>query len=190
VRPTSLLAAFLLGALAADAWAQPPVSAHYARKDELLARLTARAAELTRQEEFAARPRVERMVVLFGRGETRFDGEAMTGESVVREVLEAEEVQVDGPSEDARRVFAALSDALHERYGFIYASSKDQSQQRYRASRLLVDALTSPYPEVRRGAIACLERLYDRTLEYDPDASESSRRARQRAWKQELRRWR
>jgi len=176
----------LLVCLASRAEAKPPVSPKFARARELLQKLEVRSERLKQEEEFRAKPRVERLVLRFKEGAATFQGEELTGTFVIREVMTWDRIRRKVVPEDVRGVLLLLPEAFKARYGFIYTKSKALRKQRRCASARLVTALAHDLRHVRKLAIECLEAMYGVRRGYKVDASEAERRRSQRVWRRAL----
>lgn len=185
-----LLASVALWALAfgsaLPAEAKPPGSPQFARARELMERLEVRSERLKKEEEFKAKPRVERLVLRFKEGAPTFEGEELTGVYVIREVVAWDRMQSRVVPEDAEGVLLLLPEAFKERYGFFYTKSKALRRQRRCASLRLVAALTHDLRHVRKLAIECLAAMYGVRHGYKVDAPEAERKRRQREWRRAL----
>jgi hypothetical protein len=174
----------LLLIVAAPALARPPEIRDFVRMDELSMKLLNLQATFAREEAFRSKPRQERMILLFMSGAPKFENRQLTGEWVVREVLEKwavwklEEVLVPA---GAKEIVKQLPHALKERFA---KGGPIPKQARYKASLQLVKALTHKNFYVREAAIKSLQEIYGRTLLYKPDESPTTRRQKQRKWRQ------
>ncbi len=174
-----VLTALLLLALVAAAG--PPQSKDYARMNDLLRRLGSRYEALVRQEEFEKKPRVEKILISYGRGEKRFEKFSLTGENVVKVVFDWDEVKKTPPGEEADRVLKKLVQVLTKRYARALDVPK---RERYKASVLLVKALTDPRLHVRQAAIDSLKGIYRLTHGhfYQADQEAKELKKKQKTW--------
>ncbi|MHC4817530.1 MAG: hypothetical protein ACYTF8_05715, partial [Planctomycetota bacterium] len=138
------------------------------------------------EEEFKAKPRVERLVLGFKEGAETFQGEELTGAHVIREVMEWDRVRLKVVPDDVKGVLLLLPEAFKARYGFIYTKSKTLRKQRRCASGRLVALLTHERRHVRKLAIECLEAMYGKRHGYKVDAPEGERKRKQREWRRAL----
>jgi hypothetical protein len=170
-------AAILLLALAAEA--TPPLSPGFHRMRDLRRQIEARATLFREREAFDEKPREERMLLTFQKGEA-FEGEALKARHVVETCLGWADVGRAAPTEAGQRVLALLPAVLEERCG----GPKDRKERR-QASIPLLKALDSDFQPVREAAIASLRRLYDppRVDRYHPAQTAKERAAAIRAWK-------
>ena len=183
-------AALIAVLLAVPALAKPPVVLDYHRMDELEKRLADLAERLRKKEEFARKPRPERMIILFDRMPlvpktfaTEFEGKKLNGETLVKEIFEKwPAIQRDKPSEDALRILALLAPALKR----IYRVLPTPKAHRYPASKPLMKQLDSPHLHIRKAAIECLQAMYSMNLFYRPKAPRAERRKRIREWKKRI----
>ncbi|MHC4547187.1 MAG: hypothetical protein ACYTEZ_00285 [Planctomycetota bacterium] len=172
----------LLLVLVAAARAEPPESRHYVRMDDLHLRLADRQAELRAQEEFAKKSREEKILISFDRGDKKFEKLRLSGESVVKTILDWSEVEKDSPTEETLRVLEELGNVLEKKYARVVDIPK---RERHRASLPLVEALTDKRFHVRHAAIEALKKIY-RTPNghfYQPDADPKQRKEKQKVWK-------
>jgi len=148
----------LLPLLAAVAAARPPESKEYRRMNDLKDLIASRAAQLKAQAEFEAKPREEKILILFEKGQDKFEGKSLTGEYVVEmTLLKWAEAQQPIPSPAAQRVLKDLPDVLSRRYT---ATVEVDKKDRYDASRELLRAADSDSPRVRATAIEALRKIY------------------------------
>ena len=176
-----------LSLLALVAAAGPPQSKHYARMNDLLLRLGSRHQALVQQEEFEKKPRVEKILISYGRGEKRFEKFSLTSENIVKLVFEWDEVKKTPPGEEAERVLKKLVQVLTKRYARVIKVDK---RARYKASVLLVKALTDPRLHVRQAAIDSLKGIYRLTHGhfYQADQEPKERKKKQKTWSDYIRR--
>ena len=166
--------------LALVAAAEPPVSVDFVRIREFRERVQARFVELQQREEFDAKPREERMLLTFRKGETKFEGKAITGKSVVTACFEWADVQEPQPTERGQRVLDLLPTVLRERYEV----AVDRKERR-EVSNLLVKALDDELLHVRRAAIDSLKAIYGVPggFKYDPTMASRERAGPIKEWK-------
>jgi hypothetical protein len=176
----------LLACLASRAGAKPPESPKFARAKELLEKLEVRSERLRQEEEFKAKPRVERLVLKFKEGAATFQGEELDGSFVIREVMTWDRIRLKVVPDDVKGVLLLLPEAFKARYGFVYTRSKTLRKQRRCAGTRLVAALTHDLRHVRKLAIECLEAMYGVRHGYKADASEAGRRRKQKEWRRSL----
>jgi hypothetical protein len=176
----------LLACLASGADAKPPGSPKFVRAKELLEKLEVRSERLRQEEEFKAKPRVERLVLRFKEGAATFQGEELDGSFVIREVMRWDRIRLEVVPDDVKGVLLLLPEAFKARYGFVYTKSKTLRKQRRCASTRLVAALTHDRRHVRRLAIECLEAMYGVRHGYKVDAPEAERRRKQKEWRRAL----
>jgi hypothetical protein len=181
-----LLPPLLLLAAAADA--QPPVSKDFARMKDLRDEIASRMAQLQEAEEYAKKPREEKIFVSFRRGDKKFENKTpLTGEFVVKTCLmKWEEVQRAEPSEAATRVLTGLPAALGAKYEGILLDKGD----RYEASKVLAEALDSDFLHVRVAAIESLKKIYQtqQAFMYEPTKDKKAdRRESIEKWKRYIR---
>jgi len=179
-------ACMLLMCLASRAGAKPPGSPKFARAKELLEKLEARSERLKQEEEFKAKPRVERLVLRFKEGATTFQRQELTGAFVIREVMTWDRVRLAVIPDDVKGVLLLLPEAFKARYGFVYTRSKALRKQRRCAGARFVAALTHDLRHVRKLGIECLEAMYGVRHGYKVDASEAGRRRKQKEWRRAL----
>ena len=176
----------LICCLAVPAFARPPEVPEFARMADLKMRLVDRLQTLRAKEEFARKPRQERMVLSFQREIVEFDGKKLTGELVARELFEkwAKLPKKEGDADaEVKRILALVPQAMKVRYANVVPIPKNN---RYQASKVLVAALLHKNFHVRKAAIDSLVAIYGRSLLYKPDASSGQRKARQKKWKREI----
>ncbi|MHC4225443.1 MAG: hypothetical protein ACYSUN_15745 [Planctomycetota bacterium] len=184
MRPVAPL--LLLVALAAPAAGRPPEVPDFVRMDELDMKLLNLESRFRQEEEFAKKPRQEKMILLFMGGTPKFEGKTLTGEWMVKEVLEKWDVwklPAEQTPQEARDVLVKLPHALKERYAKVVPIPKTA---RHKASLPLVKALTHKNFYVREAAIESLKAIYGRTLLYKPDATPGARKAKQAKWRKEI----
>lgn len=174
----------IVGMLAGAAAAKPPGTLHFRRIDDLKIELEMQYEKLKRQEDFPKKVREERLVILLGKGEKRFEGRHLTGYYVVETLLHWDAAEHDDPAPETLRILALLPEALKQRYALVMPIPKEQ---RYRASGPLVDALNSRYRHLRVTALACLEALYGTRLGYHPDLPVAERKKKLLEWTKRIR---
>jgi hypothetical protein len=177
-----------LFALPSEVAAKPPASPQFVRADALEQVLQARLKELREKEEFDAKPRPERLVILLKRGVKQMGDEKLTGVGVIKEVFAWKALQENELGKSAKNTVALLPEALHGCFGGFGVRSKSELRERYKAARELVDALTDKHARIRQLSIDCLFVLYGETRGYKPDAPESERKRIQKKWAKEIRR--
>jgi hypothetical protein len=172
-------AALLLFALAAEAL--PPLSPGFLRMKELRRAIDASVEELRKEEAFASRPREERMLLTFRKGQP-FEGKKLAARDVVEACFAWGEADRAAPTESATRVLALLPVVLQERCGGPLQADR---KERRLASVPLLKALDAAEQPVRATAIAALRALYEppRVDKYDPAHSSRERYSAVRAWK-------
>jgi hypothetical protein len=148
-----LVVPLLLLSLVADAL--PPDVKGFRRLKKLRDDIASAHATLKQQEEFALKPREEKMLIAFGKGE-KFEGKKLEGEKVVEMILKWDQVLSDPPAEAGKRVLAELPGVLFERYAKAIEIPKDRRD----VSLKLCDALDSDSIEVRRCAFEALKKIY------------------------------
>jgi len=184
--PSRILVALLAATLAASA--SPPSVKGFMRMDRLAAAIGERITQLREKEEFEAKPREERLVVLFRKRVETYEKKALTGAYVVEEVFDWDAVRGAKPTADADRTVGLLAMALGERFGpTVKLKSRAEQRERYATGKELVDLLNHDRLYVRMAAFACLRQMYGRTHDYRPDAPERERRKAQRHWRSEIR---
>ncbi len=178
-----LLAPLLLLAMVADA--QPPVVRDFRRLRKLRDDIASQYASLKGQEEYALKPREEKMLIAFGKGEKKFEGKTLDGETVVATILKWDQVLQDPPTEAGKRVLADLPNVLFERYGKAIEIPKDRKD----VSLKLCDGLDSDSIHVRQSSFEALKRIY-RTPSgwmYVPDMDKKGRQDAIRSWRNHVR---
>jgi hypothetical protein len=148
-----LLLPVLLLSIVADA--QPPAVRDFRRLRGLRDDIARQYASLKEQEEFALKPREEKMLIAFGKGEKKFEGKALEGPKVVEAILEWDQVLSDPPTEAGKRVLTELPNVLHDRYNKI-----EIPKDRRDVALKLCDALDSDAILVRLCAFEALKRIY------------------------------
>ena len=156
-----LLAPLLLALIA---HAEPP-AADFSRLKGLRDDLRDRIAELQQQEEFNAKPREERMLIAFGRGDPKFEAKELGGKAVVKACLAWADLCQARPTEAGRRVMELLPKVMRERYAVAV-----NRKERRDVSSLLVEALDSEFLPVRQAVIDSLKAIYGVPggFNYDP----------------------
>ncbi len=157
----------LLVAMPLAAEAKPPVVPGYARMDDLENDLASAAQRMREEEEFAAKPFAERLILRFQAGATSYeDVKRLDGEDLVEQILEKwKEAQAEEVDKEVIRILALLPEALKARYDV----NPIPKRERFKASKLLVEALVHRYTPIRQAAIDCLKALYGQTRLYQPD---------------------
>ena len=180
-----ILAALLALLPALAAFAKPPEVAGYARMDELRQRMVARKDQLAELEEFERKPRVEKLIILFKRGQARTpEGRKLNGEMLVKELFEWEPILKVDPTPEALAILNQLPDAMRERYARVVPIPK---RTRYAASKQLVLALNNDFIHIRTAAIESLFAIYADRKFYQPTMTASKRKAKQKEWNRYIR---
>lgn len=173
-------ASLLLLALAAGA--QPPFVKDFERIGKLKEDIQKTAQDLQEKEEFASKPREEKMLIAFMKGEKKFEGKDLTGKIVVTTCLSKwGDVQQAQPTEAGKRVLALLPEALLKRYAVAIDVPKDRKE----VAGLLLDELDSDYLNVRIAAFDSLKKIF-RTQTgflYEPSMNKKDRRDPITSWK-------
>jgi hypothetical protein len=144
--------------LAGAAVAQPPVAKDFVRMKELREKIAIRTAQLQEKEEYEKKPREEKILIAFERGEEKFDKiPKLTGKVVVETCLEWAEIQQAEPTEAGKRVLARLPLALEKRFAQVLEVNR---KDRYDASQPLLEGLNSDFPLVRVAAFESLKKMY------------------------------
>ena len=177
---------------AAAAAARPPKAPAFARHDSLHFKLAEQFQKLEAKEQFEAKPRMEKIILLFqdAKGdEPQYFGKdkekiKLVGDDVAKEVLEewkAIQVPREKVSEEDIRILWLLIPAMQARYG---RGGDIDKKERYDASKVLVDALTSDYLHIRSVAIECLKQIYrNEGRFYRADAPKKDRIDKQKKWR-------
>lgn len=169
--------------------AEPPKSEHFRRMYDLTIRFTERQEKLSAAEEFASKPRVEKILISFENGAKKFEKIKLTGENaganVVKAVLAWDELDKDPPTETAERVLTKMGEVLEKRYARVVEVPK---RERHKAALLLVTALMDERLHVRIGAFEALKKMYRTTAGYlyQPTASAKDRKEKQKVWKRQI----
>jgi len=174
-----LLVPLLLLSIVVDA--QPPAVQDFRRLRKLRDDIASQYASLKEQEEYALKPREEKMLIAFEKGEKKFEGKALDGPKVVDAVLKWDQVLQAEPTEAGKRVLAELPNVLFKRYAQAIEVPKDRKE----VSLKLCDALDSDYIHVRASAFEALKRVY-RTpsgFMYVVDMSKKDRKDAISSWK-------
>lgn len=166
--------------LALPAVALPPLSPGFQRMRELRRGMDERIVALREQEAFAAKPRVERMLLTYWR-KAPFEGEEVDARDVIEACFGWEEAKRENPTEAAARVLRLLPLMLGERCGGPNLDRKERRQ----ASVPLLKALDDDAEAIREAAIASLRKMYDppRIDRYHPAMSARERSSQIKAWK-------
>jgi len=174
----------LLLALLPPASAKPPVLPGYARMDDLESDLVSAAQRMREEEEFAAKPFAERLILKFQERATSYEHmKRLDGEDLVEEILEKwKEAQAEEVDKEVVRILAMLPEALKARYDV----NPIPKRERFKASKPLVDALTHRYTPIRQAAIDCLKAIYGQTRLYQPDLPPKKRMDIQKDWKKQI----
>jgi hypothetical protein len=181
---------------AATVAAKPPKAPEFKRHDTLHFDLAKAYQVLEAKEQFEAKPRIEKIILLFqdAKGnETKYFGEGkekvkLVGDDVAKEILENwKEIQTPrvNVSEENIRILWLLIPAMQAHYA---AGREFDKKERYDASRVLVDALMSDYIHIRSVAIECLKKIYrNEGRFYRPEQSKKDRLDKQKGWKKFIR---
>lgn len=176
----------------AAAAAKPPTAPAFVRHDTLHFNLAEQFQKLEAKERFEAKPRIEKIILLFqdAKGDQpKYFGEGkdkikLVGDDVAKEVLEEwKEIQVPRAkvSEENIRILWLLIPAMQARFA---RGGDIDKKERYDASRVLVDALMSDYIHIRSVAIECLKKIYrNEGRFYRPDQPRKDRLDKQKQWK-------
>jgi len=161
--------------------AKPPESKDFVRMNVLIPELAKRAKQLAEAEEYAKKPREEKMLITFARGERVFEKKKLDGEFVAKTILDWAEVNQDPPTDAAKRCLELLPVALEQEYARVVEVDK---RERYAASRVLVKALDSDYLHVRISAVAALKKVYrtENAFMYEPEMDKRDRKDAIRRW--------
>jgi hypothetical protein len=180
---TPLVLLLLVAALEA----QPPRSEHFRRMHDLNLRFAERQEKLAAAEEFAQKPRVEKILLSFEAGAKKFEKMKLTGESVVKAILDWEELDKVPPTEDVQRVLDKMGDVLEKKYARVVEIPR---RERHKAALPLVAALMDERLHVRIGAFEALKKMYRTTAGYlyQPTASAKDRKEKQKIWKRQIER--
>ncbi|MCK6459371.1 MAG: hypothetical protein L6Q95_05695 [Planctomycetes bacterium] len=149
-----VLVPLLLLAIAAEA--QPPAVRDFRRLRKLRDDIASQYASLREQEEFALKPREEKLLIAFGKGEKKFEGKTLDGEGVLSVILKWDEVLRDPPTEAGKRVLGELPNVLFERYAKPIEIPKDRKE----VALKLCDGLDSDSIHVRFASFEALKRIY------------------------------
>jgi hypothetical protein len=160
----------------------PPISTGFARLREFREALRGREAGLREQEEFARKPREEKMLLALRKRE-KFEGKEITAKAAAAACFEWADARRDVAPEATERTLALLPVVLGE----CWRRSFDRKERRD-VSSVLVKALEDDVLRIRRAAIASLRALYaqPRGDAYDPAAPEKIRDAAAKAWKRHV----
>ncbi|MGQ0612283.1 MAG: hypothetical protein ACT4PV_00825 [Planctomycetaceae bacterium] len=173
----------VMGGLAS---ARPPTTPDFVRIDRLLAEYTARIDELRRAEEFAAKSREEKLVLYYREGRAEYEGKKLTAAYVAEEIFEKwKAVQVETPRQEDFSTLLLLPDAFKVRFQAAVLN-RTVKEDRFRASKTMVDALLHDHLHIRQIAFRCLEAIYTATFLYDPNASRGDRSAKQKKWREHI----
>jgi hypothetical protein len=167
--------------LAIVAAAQPPDVDNFRRMKRLRTDIADQYASLKQQEEYALKPREEKMLIAFGNGEEKFDGKKLDGVSVVVTILKWDQVNTDAPTEAGKRVLSDLPTVLFKRYGAVIDVPRDRKDVCWK----LCDGLDSDFVLVRAAVFEALKKIY-RTpsgFMYNVDMSKKERQDPIKSWK-------
>jgi hypothetical protein len=162
------------------AGAEPPAVPGFRRLRELREDIAGEYVTLKQREEFALKPREEKMLIAFAKGE-KFENKTLDGEKVVEMILKWDQVRADPPTEAGKRVLGELPTVLFDRYGKVIDIPRDRRD----VSLKLCDALDSDAIEVRRCAFEALKKIY-RTpsgFMYVPDMDKKGRQDAVKSWR-------
>ncbi len=175
-----LLAPLLLLALAVAA--QPPVVTDFVRMRKFKDNISSRILQLEAEEDFASKPREEKMLLAFAKGEKKFENEQLTGKLVVMTCLvKWADVQQPQPTEPGKRVLTLLPEVLFDKYGRAIEVPRDRKD----VSKFLLDALDSDFLHIRAAAFESLRKVY-RTQSgymYVPDMTKKQRAEPIKTWR-------
>lgn len=171
-----------LALLVSAAGAMPPISTDFVRLREFREAIRIRAAELREQEEYAAKPREEKMLLALRKRE-KFEGKETAAKAVVTACFAWDDARQEVASEAAERTLALLPVVLGERWGKAF-----DRKERREVSVVLLKALEHDVLRIRKAAIASLRALYvpPRDDAYDPAGPAKDRAADVRAWKRHV----
>ena len=176
----------LAALLAAPVLARPPVVSQVIAMDELEGKLMELQEKLRGIEAFANKLPQERMILRFQAGAKEFEGRRMTGQSLVKAILEdwkAVQQPMERCSPEQIRILEMLPTALETRYN---VPPPIPRKERHLAGKTLAKALKSKHDIVRKTAIDSLEKIYGKTLLYRYDATPAQRNERYRKWLREI----
>jgi len=169
--------------LAVPALALPPEIDGYVRLDTLRDQLRDRTEELRKKEEYERKPREEKMIIKFAEGEKKFEGKKLSGDVLVKEVLDRWDAsEKDTPDQETLRVLNLLPNTLKAAYG----KFPIPKAERYKAGYALVKLLNDKRLHVRSIAFECLQAIYGESLQYNPNADKSARAEKQKAWERNV----
>ena len=168
--------------------AKPPVSPGFLRADALAKLLADRLRELKAKEEFDAKSRPEKMVILLHRGTKKLGKETLTGAGVVETVFAWKAMHTAELAPAAQSAAKLLPGALRNCYGDIASRSRTRRRERQRAGKALVAGLMDKHLHVRAVAIESLFAVYGERRGYRADAPEAERKRIHKAWAKAIRR--
>jgi hypothetical protein len=144
--------------LAGAAVAQPPEVKDFRRLRKFRDDIASEIVQFKEAEEFALKPREEKILIAYDKGDKKFENKSLTGPLVLETCfLKWDQVQQAEPSEAAKRVLAKLPDVFFKKYAQAIEVSK---RERKSVSLDLVDALDSDYLHVRACAFDALKKMY------------------------------
>lgn len=172
------VAVLLLATIAA---AQPPAVKGFRRLRSLRDDIATKFVSLKEQEEFALKPREEKMLLAFGKGEKKFEGKALDGEQLVVALFKWADVTQDPPTEAGKRVLAEIPNVLYDRYGKAIEVPKDRKD----VALKLCDALDSDIIHIRTCAFEALKKIYKTPSGwmYVPDMDKKARQDSIKSWR-------
>ena len=170
----------LFGAVAS---AKPPASDGFVRIDAFSRALAGRFQTLKKAEDFEKKPMPEKLLIKYGEGEKSFGSvKRLTGAAVIEAIFEWDEFIGETKSEAADRVIKLLPEVVKNYYGNAVKRNPAFKNDRYKASKVLVDQLVKPPLHVRELAIECLKNMYGARRGYVAEDSKSKRKRRQSEW--------
>lgn len=158
---------------APSAFARPPQFAKFLNLQELAEEIDRKRILKKEQEELAARPEEEQMLVALGRGEKSFKEQKLTPDGAVKQILGWKNLLSKTPSEEVVRIAGRLPEALKEIYS--QARTDWKKSDRKKTSLALVRGLDSSFYAVRKVSIDALKAIYDTPLFYSPDETATKR---------------
>jgi hypothetical protein len=168
--------------LCVAAAAQPPAIKDFVRMRKFRENISARITTLVQDEEYAQKPREEKMLLTLEKGERTFEGKALTAEAVVETcLLKWADVQEATPTEAGKRVLTRLPEVMGKRYAGVLDVDK---RDRYDASAKLIKALDSESLPVRNAAFDALKKIYRTStgFMYEPTMTRKEREKPIKEW--------
>ena len=167
-------------------WAKPPESKGFVRAVRLREKIADQRNKLAAAEEYARKPREEKILIAFDAGQARFEKKPIDGKTVVETIFGWDQVATAEPSEAGQRCLEMIPVAFQRRFASRIEINK---RQRYDASKLLVDALDSKYSHIREAAISSLKKIYrtEKAFMYEPEMDKKERRDPIRKWRSFIR---